>query len=270
MKQMDNELEELHYRLLEMVTAFQKFTTENKLVFFLVGGSALGALRHSGFIPWDDDIDIAMMRSDFEKMEHIMAESGNRLGDFIYSPVEEQVIPEAPIGYLYDFVRTENGYEVNAKIDIHPIDGVPENSILRKLQKTVSLVYYLSVYRLPVKNKGKGIRMISKVILKLTPDILFRFFRKVSKKIMTRWNAENSENICSLFGVAGYEQEIMPRDYLIPLKSVPFETGEFFMPGKPHEYLKRLYGNYMELPPEEQRHPQIHYNGYRACKRETQ
>ena len=60
------ELEGLQHRLIEMLAALQTFTNEHGLTFFLVGGSALGAYRHQGFIPWDDDVDIAMMRSDFE------------------------------------------------------------------------------------------------------------------------------------------------------------------------------------------------------------
>lgn len=251
----------LQQQLLSMLKTFQEFATENELQFFLVGGSALGAYRHQGFIPWDDDVDIAMMRSDFEKMEQIMARRDNRLGDCIYSPVENHVIPEAPIGYLYDGAHPEEQYAHAAKIDIHPIDGVPENTILRKMQKIASLVYYLSEYRLPVKNKGKAIRTVSKVILKVTPDFMFRFYMKVCKKYMTSWNDQISQNICSLFGVAGYEREVMPREYLMPLKLASFETEEFWIPGKIEPYLEQLYGNYMQLPDESDRKPR--HDNYR-------
>ena len=71
---MEDGLEELQQRLVEMLLAFQEFTQENGVTFFLVGGSALGAVRHQGFIPWDDDVDVAMMREDFEKMEHLMSD----------------------------------------------------------------------------------------------------------------------------------------------------------------------------------------------------
>lgn len=248
-------LEELQNTLLQMLEEFQKFTSEHGLTFFLVGGSTLGAVRHQGFIPWDDDVDIAMMRSDFEKMEHLMAKKKNCLGDYCYSPVEDHIIPDAPIGYLYDRKHAQNGYENTAKIDIHPIDGVPESPVLRKIQKISSLVYYLSEYRLPVKNKGKVIRSISKVILKITPNPLFSFYMRVSKKIMTHWDDRKSINICSLFGVAGYEREIMPRSYLMPLKEVEFQGRRFLIPGKPDVYLRHLYGDYRTLPPQEERYP---------------
>lgn len=249
------ELEGLQRRLVEMLLAFREFTDAHGITFFLVGGSALGAYRHGGFIPWDDDVDIAMMRSDFEKLERLLGLQQNRLGELLYSPVEAHVIPEAPIGYLYDTRHAGNGYQNTAKIDIHPIDGVPESGFLRKVQMISALVYYLSEYRLPVKNKGQRIRSISKVILKITPDPVFDFYMKVTKRIFTSWNKGESRDICSLFGVAGYKTEVMPRSYLLPLKESAFAGETFLIPGDIHRYLERLYGDYKKLPPKEDRFP---------------
>lgn len=259
------ELEGLQHRLMEMLLAFQEFTRERELTFFLVGGSALGAYRHQGFIPWDDDVDIAMLRSDFEKMEAQMEAVGRRIGDFVYSPVEDHLIPEAPIGYLYDAAHAQNGYENTAKIDIHPIDGVPKRAFLRRIQMVCSLIYYLSEYRNPVKNKGKRIRSISKVILKVTPNALFDFYMRVTKRIMTAWSDQSSEDLCSLFGVAGYAREVMPRSFLLPLKEVSFEGKPFLIPGDIHAYLKQLYGAYETLPPKEKRRPG--HDSYRTYQR---
>lgn len=249
------ELEGLQRRLVEMLLRFREFTDEHGLSFFLVGGSALGAYRHEGFIPWDDDVDIAMMRADFEKMEQLMGKRDNTLGDLKYSPVERHLIPEAPIGYLYDMRHAKKGWQYTAKIDIHPIDGVPDSWFLRKVQMVSALVYYLSEYRLPVKNKGKKIRSISKVILKLTPDPVFDFYMKVTKRIFTSWNHKETKDICSLFGVAGYKTEVMPRNFLMPLRESPFAGETFLVPGDIHRYLERLYGDYEKLPPKKERFP---------------
>ena len=227
---MENGLKELQQRLVEMLSSFQKFTQQNGMIFFLVGGSALGAVRHQGFIPWDDDVDIAMMREDFEKMEYLMSLQHDRLGEFIYSPVEKHMIPDAPIGYLYDTLHADAGYENTAKIDIHPIDGVPKSGVLKKVQKWTSLI-------------------------KITPGFIFRFYMRVCKKIMTSWRTSDSEYICSLFGVAGYEREVMPKSYLLPLKEADFENKVFMIPGNYDPYLKRLYGDYKKMPPEMEQHP---------------
>ena len=87
--------------LQEMLVDFRNYCNANNLTWMLAGGSALGAIRHQGFIPWDDDVDLAMPRPDFEQLEHLMAKAGNKLGKYIYSPVEKQIVPEAPIGHLY-------------------------------------------------------------------------------------------------------------------------------------------------------------------------
>ena len=252
---MENGLENLHRRLLEMLVELQRFCDKNEIRFFLVGGSALGAERHKGFIPWDDDVDIAMMRSDFEKLEAYMEEKNNQLGEFVYSPVEKHLLPDAPIAYLYDNVHKNAGYDMTAKIDIHPIDGVPQKQILQKIQKLFTKVYYLSVYRMPAKNKGGFAKKATAFIIRITPDWLFRCYMRMSKNIITSWSDTESENICSLFGVAGYEREIMPKEYLLPLKRGTFESEEFWVPGKTEPYLTRLYGEYQILPPEEERYP---------------
>jgi len=250
-----DKLKEYQHHLIEMLKTFQDFCQQNHIEFFLVGGSALGAYRHSGFIPWDDDIDIAMLREDFEKLEQCMERQNNSLGPLVFSPVEASIIPEAPIAHLFNLEAVHGEAEHAPKLDIHPLDGVPEGRLQQKLQKILALVYYLGVYHLPTKNRGKAIRFISKTLLFLIPDKLWSVLLRRSKKYFTSWNAAESRNICSLFGVAGYEKEVMPREWIYPLKEHDFEQYQFKVPGDADHYLGRLYGNWQELPPEEQRVP---------------
>lgn len=250
--------------LLEMLKCFDKFCKENKLNYFLAGGSTLGAIRHQGFIPWDDDIDLAMLRSDFEKMEKLMGEKNNSISTsqtITYSPIECQVIPEAPVGHLYYGKNLIKEAAIAPKIDIHPIDGVPQNILLQKIQHFFSIVNYMATYRLPTKNKGKLAKIISTILVKLTPNFMFRFYYKISKKIITGWSIEKSEKVCSLFGLAGYSKEIMPKDYLLPYGQCEFEGELFPIPARGKEYLTRLYGAFMELPSLEERMPK--HTGYK-------
>lgn len=259
---MDKKLIKQQKHLTQMFYTFNQFCKEHDLVVFLVGGSALGAYRHQGFIPWDDDIDVAMLRPDFEKMEQYMAEQGNKLKNMNYSPVNCEIIPEAPIGHLYDF-HVVDRIQDSPKIDIHPIDGVPDSKILRTLQQILTLAYYLGIYHLPVKNKGKIPRIISNILLKSIPDKLWKIILRISKAYITRWDPYTSKNLCSLFGVAGYTREIMPREWLLPLKKCRFDQYEFWIPNSTDQYLTRLYGNWKVLPPKRKRKPQ--HDSYLRC-----
>lgn len=253
---MNSELKGLQSRLLEMYDTFFQKMEEEALDVFLVGGSALGAIRHQGFIPWDDDMDVAMLRPDFERMEQWMAAHDNRLGDFIYLAAENEVHSEAPVGHLYDGKLVEQfGYENVAQIDIHPLDGVPEQSWKRRLQNYASKGYYLFVYNHPTKNKGVWMRRITKFILGVTPEFLRRAYMRWFKGYLTSWNPYESKNICSLFGEAGYQREIIPTGYVIPARYIGFEGRKYKTFDQVEKYLSQRYGNYMELPPKDERKP---------------
>ena len=258
------ELKSYQSYLLDMLKSFDLFCKENEIKYFLVGGSVLGAVRHEGFIPWDDDIDLAMFRPEFEKMEQMMKEKNNYLireREYCYSSVEHQIIPEAPVGHLYYMGKVNKDLSIAPKIDIHPIDGVPNNIILQRIQCFFSIVNYKSTYRLPTKNKGKSANIISSILVKITPKFLFDFYYKISKKIMTLWKIERSSQICSLFGLAGYANEVMPKEYLYPYKLWTFEDNLYPIPAMEQEYLTKLYGDYTKLPAYEERLPK--HSGYK-------
>ncbi len=257
--------------LLDMLLMFDDFCKENGIAYFLAGGSTLGAVRHQGFIPWDDDIDLAMMRPDFERMEQLFAKQNNKLSEYRYSPVAAQIIPDAPIGHLLYLPQGDYPQSAAPKLDIHPIDGVPDGKMGRLLQRIFVIVHYLSVYRHPTKNKGRVAHEISKIIVKITPDRLFNWYARVSKKIITAKKTETADKVCSLFGLAGYQREIMDKNILLPYKRVPFCGYMLPIPNQVQPYLTQLYGNYNDLPPEEERHPK--HSGYlqfvRAIQREN-
>ena len=106
-----------------------------------------------------------------------------------------------------------------------------------------------------LKNRGKVIRFVSKTLLLVIPDKIWKFLIHACKRYFTQWDAKRSRRLCSLFGVAGYNNEVMPREWIYPLKKRLFGQYKFLVPGDAEHYLRRLYGKWQELPPKEKRVP---------------
>ena len=255
------ELKEYQSYLLEMLLAFDAFCTEHGLEYFLAGGSALGAVRHCGFIPWDDDIDLAMLRSDFERMEEILRQRDNKVGTYIYSPVIGQVVADAPIGHLLYLPKGSYNPADAPKLDIHPIDGLPKAGWKRKLQRFFSIVHYMAVYRHPTKNKGKAAHLVSKLLVRITTDKMFDCYARWSRNIIIAHDSEKAAQVCSLFGLAGYDREVMDRKMLLPYRRIEFEGHMLPVPNETEAYLEKLYGDYKKLPEAEAQKPK--HEGYK-------
>lgn len=244
------DLRKFQLELLNMLEILDKIFHENKLPYFLLGGSALGAVRHKGFIPWDDDIDIGLYRKDFEKMEKILQDKLPT--NLLYCKIGKNKIPNAPIGYLYNVSNCEISLYKVPTIDIFAIDNVPDNKILEKVQNIFAKVYNLCIYRNPARNRGRIAYYFTKIILIIFPNLLLNYLEKISKKIIISHQNQNTRYVNNLFG-ANYEKvrkEVMGEAVL-----KEFETGFFPIPKLYDEYLTTLYGDYMKIPEKNKQQP---------------
>lgn len=255
---MTKSLKEFQQRLLQMLLVLDKFMQDNNLDYFLIGGSALGAVRHQGFIPWDDDIDIGLSREEFERFESLDFSPLEAAG-LKYCKIGQNIILNAPIGYLYDRSDPSIPVEECPTIDIFPIDKVPDSGFKRRLQKFFSFVYHLAIGRTPAKNRGKKAYVFTKIIVSITPGFMFRFYEKVAKRAMLAMGKGKSSCVANIFGMKKYYREIMPAQYVAKTLRVPFEGHMLPIPEMYHEYLAHLFGNYMQLPPIEQQKPHHKY-----------
>ncbi len=252
----------------EILKEFDRICKKHNIQYFLDSGTALGAARHKGFIPWDDDIDVGMLRSDYEHFLEICPKELEQ--KYFLQTIETD--PGCPC--LFAKIR-KNGtiYQENEKqgmkmhigiwIDIFPYDYLPDD---KKKQRRIIRSAYLwknafMVKKIPHKFSnitGKSpwryysevvIRKVLHCILKIIPDSLFiNHFRKLRDI-----SHEHNYVSCLFFG----KPLVFETDKLIPIKTIEFEGEILPCPYDIDYYLKVNYGNYIKLPPEDQRYGHI-------------
>mgnify|MGYP001632707952 CR=1 FL=1 len=255
------ELDQIHQIEFEMLKKFAKVCEENNLRYFLCGGTLLGAIRHKGFIPWDDDIDILMPRPDYIKFQELS--KNNILGD-------ELKVCSSYLGNLNDpFCKIFNINTIMEKeyviddfdrhiwIDIFPMDGLPNSELKVKfIYKKVSIARAI-IRTIKVKDevKNKVSTSKSKYVLKvITKPILsiigvrpiVRYIDNLSQK----YDFDKSIYVGGIAFGYGPQEKMVRADYIVPEK-IEFEGELFNAPGCWKEYLSNLYGDYMKLPPKE-------------------
>lgn len=272
-------MKKLKQCLLEMYVDIFKVCEKYNIKVMLGGGSALGAVRHGGFIPWDDDLDLLMSREDYDKFISVF---DNELSDLyeITSPNSKYNVSNIFTKVYKKNTELVEIFNLNADtpkgvyVDIFPIEYIPENMIIRFAKGFVAnVIYYI----------GNSV-----LIYQLRNDILKAFFSasikgKINYKLRTsigffgsfisykKWfnfydNYLARGKISSLCGIPSgrghYFGEILPKDVFFPPKEVTFEGLKAYVPNNVDLYLRNLYGDYMEIPPIEkrERHYYIKFN----------
>lgn len=254
---------EQHEVLLKLLVEFDQFCVENNLRYYLAGGTLLGAVRHGGFIPWDDDVDVVMPRPDYEKLikENYIAEdaqvisSENSQGH--YHPIPYcNIVDTSTIIVENNIKRSTNK---GLFIDVFPLDGLPDDS--RKRKKHLSKLLRLESLLLISINKNSSSRGIKGVAKKLISIIMSLFDEtKLAKKITSiakRYNYENcNEFVCAVFLQNKPERFITPKLDYSSCVLLDFEKCKLCCPIGYKNVLRRSFGDYMQLPPENERYGQ--------------
>lgn len=248
---------------LDMYKHFKDVCERAGLTHFFCGGCCIGALRHRGFIPWDDDIDVFMPRDDFEKLQSAWEKYADneryrfcRTSDTEYTRIQFITISDENT----TFIKTRQAdldIPHGVRLDVIPIDGSPDSKIKRKIQMLWALVYSMFINGEPHTSKGKALEIISKIMLKFFPTVKARY--KVwhfAQKQMSKYplkDANIAKELCVWY-------EVMVRDYPAWIfKDVvyrEFEGIQVPLPVGYDEYLRMAFsGDYMQLPPKEQQIP---------------
>lgn len=245
---------------LEILDYVIKTCNENNLTYFLGGGTLLGAIRHKGYIPWDDDIDIMLPRKDYEKLYEIC----NKDNDSTYKILSYKNEDD----YYYPFNKIvdsrtkmiENKFReiknLGIYIDIFPIDFVPDNkkkikNIFKYYRIRERLVDIYKTANIDAVTKNNKKLILKKIILTLLKNKkVLKHFVKEMDEIGKKYIETNS--VACISG-RYYEKEVMPSSYIKDFVMVDFERKKVKAPVGYDEYLKKHYGNYMKLPPEKDR-----------------
>ena len=226
--------------------------------YFLAYGSLIGAVRHQGFIPWDDDMDICMLRDDYEKLQdYLIAHPDERYEVMSY---------KNNINYVYPFMKVQDNHtylveedvridsDMGIYVDIFPVDGYEDDQAFKDKMTKIIKKRQLSCYTFKGITNTKSvvnsmIRYISVIIFYFTNTN--KYVSQIDELAKSR-KVENYEQVDYLI-YKDMNKPVWKREWLEQVESGSFEGKEFMIPKHYHEILTSDYGDYMQLPPVEQR-----------------
>lgn len=262
---MDDMLRKLQLTELELFKKFAVFCKENNITYYALGGTLLGAVRHKGFIPWDDDMDIGIPREDYERFLQITIEK--KLPFEVHSHRSEKnyfryfAHIEDPSVKLVRYDKKEPEI-TSAWIDIFPLDGMPNNSLIRKLWKYY-ILYRRAMYRFStldtIRDMEKKKRpMIERILLKIGNIIpaqrIWRTDSQLKKmdKALKKFPYAKSNYLVNAMGAWKFK-EMFHKKYYGKGKLYPFEDTYIWGPENYDFVCTQLYGDYMTPPKEDER-----------------
>lgn len=243
------ELKKIQLDLLDDVSAFCK---KNNISYFLAYGTLIGAIRHNGYIPWDDDIDIVMPRPDYDKFISMYKSIAGNYEVICHENNPNYGLPFAKVHHKSTIMK-EGFYHQDCYgvyIDVFPIDTFLNKTQVRWIQFLCKLLNAKKAIWESDRALYKkiGIFMVKFLLLNISTskilDVINKYCRKGDYE-----KADKVGCLCSVYGI----KDIYPKEIFSASKSHLFEGHYFQIPSGFHQYLSILYGNYMQLPPEEKR-----------------
>lgn len=255
----------LQDKMLSIFKCFAKICKENNLRYCLAGGSCLGTLRHQGFIPWDDDLDVYMPRDDYERLWNLM--NGKTIeGHYLLCRTSEDKNYHHRVMQLVDVNTTfihsrckDEDIEHGIYIDIIPLDACPDGKFQRFLQICNAVIFSIcNIQCKPEYNGGKMTALMTlgtNILLSLirSPKARYRVW-KAAERRMTRYRWENCSHVKCITSTLHELLTPFPKEYFcFGDRRALFEDTEAIIPKNAEAYCKKMYGDYMALPPEEKR-----------------
>ena len=256
----EKELADLKAKELDILVKFDRMCKENNLRYFITAGTLLGAVRHKGFIPWDDDIDVVMLRKDFNRLNRVCSKALPE-GLFLQDKKNDKGYP-----FHFDKIRLDNTEVIDPflegvnmhkgiYIDVFPVDKCPENNKLAQFMfKWVSTTSYALIAK---QNKDfdfdytkKSARMLYHFMIKMPRG----FVIAMRDFVVGIFNVFCSgKKLCTVSGAHGFPRETYKSEWFEEKIMLPFESGEYPAPKGYDSLLTNMYGDYMKPPEDDEK-----------------
>lgn len=246
----DWEIKKLQEKILEIAVYVDQFCLENNIDYCLMGGSALGAVRHQGFIPWDDDLDFFMTPDNYEKFVKLFEAKGDK-NKFFLEPFGEfdNMVTLGKVR-AKNTTYIENSllnYKIshNIYLDIFILHSCPNNEFKRKKQ------YIWAKYIVAKAQSVKDLSRYSfklKMALRLLKCFPRLFLVKYALKQVYKYRNIDTDLYCNYLGKAKYKRGTYKKEWFISTKRAKFENVYLNVPVGVEEFLSERFGNFMEIP----------------------
>lgn len=256
---MDMQTQEVHQLLLALAKKIDAICEKHSINYSLEGGSLLGAVRHKGFIPWDNDFDFFMTRQNYNRFIEVAEKDlGQEYRVYTYQAYDNYPFAFAKICILKNpisYYDQSFSFDTFLHIDVFPIDYVAPNRVAQLIQKYKAVYYKRMLIMhdggIPAKSASK----VEKTLFQLAKPLskLYSHKRLVRKSEENLQKYDHSGEMALMMGVYGYDRTKMPEESFDTYTKQEFEDTSFMCIRDYDRYLRQLYGNYMTPPPEDKR-----------------
>ncbi len=259
----DSQKAALREAQVELLVEFDRACKVHDLEYFAMYGTALGAVRHGGFIPWDDDLDLGMLRRDYDRLTQIV---DSEVGDgYMFQTVDT----DPHYGCLFGKLRKEGTRCVDKIsfgspqhggifIDVFPLDARATGRWTSREQRIMRyvgfrLLYLKAGYHLPMRNESLLARWAQLAVRAVVHVLPRRAIIALTMRHARLGRTDSPNQYVSLFGAYFYDRDTITADWIHPLRELPFEDRTIPVFADVEAYLTQIYGDYSQPPPIEQR-----------------
>ena len=257
------DINECHTLLLNIAKEFDRICVKHNIPYYMLGGTMLGAIRHKGFIPWDDDMDFGIPRKYYQKFKEICQIELNPRYKFISEDNSDYAV--LGIGKIIDtktllkeIYSVDSEESIGVNIDVFPLDYTNSSKGFFSFNNRMRLAFKFQKLLFVNADDRKGIKRwcakFVKVALPLNKKTILNY---INRKFLKQKNLCKNVAVFNVSGAWGLK-ELVPQEFFGVPTRYKFENMELYGVANYDGYLKSLYSDYMQLPPENKRH--IHFD----------